>query len=158
MTDLLDRLRKRQNPGLSLVTMPGNLNAAAACAVLPGVQSGTFTIGGADADIVEAIAEIERLAEATKLTREIHEMLKRGPTTQDHGLIGNLECILDHFSPDIDPMAEPPTPATKRQRQRLIQTAIALAHRLCPNPTVAQVDDCYEALRRVENDAERKAR
>jgi hypothetical protein len=100
-----------------------------------------------------SLSDTPKLAEATKLTREIHEMLKRGPTTQDHGLIGNLECILDHFSPDIDPMPEAPAKATKKQRIRLIQTAMALAHRLCPNPTVAQVDDCYEALLRVETAA-----
>lgn len=43
------------------------------------------------------------LAEATRLAREIHQALKRGERTQDHGLIGNLKCILDHVLPDFDP-------------------------------------------------------
>lgn len=35
------------------------------------------------------------LEQARPLVRQIHEYLKRGKATQDHGIIGNLKCILD---------------------------------------------------------------
>lgn len=38
----------------------------------------------------------EQEAEVTAKVREIHQALKRGGATQDHGLMGNLACILDH--------------------------------------------------------------
>lgn len=41
------------------------------------------------------------LAEATKLAAEIHKVLKRGRPS--HGLIGDLQCILDHVCRDGDP-------------------------------------------------------
>lgn len=34
------------------------------------------------------------------LVRQIHKLVKRGEATDDHGLIGNLHCILDHLLPD----------------------------------------------------------
>lgn len=34
------------------------------------------------------------------LVREIHQLVKRGEATQDHGVVGNLRCILDHLIPD----------------------------------------------------------
>lgn len=45
----------------------------------------------------------EKLAEATRLAREIHEHLKRGKATQDHGLVENLRCSLDHILGPIFP-------------------------------------------------------
>ena len=44
--------------------------------------------------------------EVEGLVRKIHQTLKRGESTQDHGLIGNLKCILDHVLPHIPYMDE----------------------------------------------------
>lgn len=44
------------------------------------------------------------MGEAHRLSTEIHRHLKRGERTQDHGLIGNLKCILDHVCRDSDPV------------------------------------------------------
>lgn len=59
MSDLLDRLRKRRYPWLSTTAYAGNIASAAYMAP----QSGTFTVdsGKPDADIDDAIKEIERL-------------------------------------------------------------------------------------------------
>ena len=38
--------------------------------------------------------------EVTTLVRDIHRALKRGEKTEDHGLIGNLRCILDSVLPE----------------------------------------------------------
>lgn len=40
------------------------------------------------------------LAEATKLSQEIHDYLKKRDD-EKHGLIGNLRCIFDHVLRDI---------------------------------------------------------
>ena len=53
--------------------------------------------------------------EVEGLVRKIHQTLKRGEGTQDHGLIGNLECILDHVLPHIPYMDEIVAPAEKSQ-------------------------------------------
>jgi hypothetical protein len=48
--------------------------------------------------------------EVEQRVREIHQQLKRGPSTQDHGVLGNLACILDHIIPDPpDVLGERPT-------------------------------------------------
>lgn len=44
--------------------------------------------------------DVQRDAEVTQLVREIHQAIKRGKRTEDHGLIGNLKCILDHALSD----------------------------------------------------------
>lgn len=41
--------------------------------------------------------------EAERLARQIHQILKRDERTQDHGLVGNLRCILDHLCSGPDP-------------------------------------------------------
>lgn len=47
-----------------------------------------------------AVARLEReIAEISRLVRDIHQCIKRGEVTEDHGLIGNLRCILDHVAP-----------------------------------------------------------
>jgi hypothetical protein len=38
-------------------------------------------------------------SEVESLVRQIHQAVKRGERTQDHGLIGNLTCILGHVLP-----------------------------------------------------------
>ena len=53
------------------------------------------------ADRIEALDR--ELAEADRLVREIHQALKRRERTTDHGLVGNLKCILEHVSRDVDP-------------------------------------------------------
>ncbi len=65
MSNLLERLKARRYSGLNLFT---NAVGAAGCAAAPAVvmppqefKSGTYTIGGPDKDIEEAIARIERL-------------------------------------------------------------------------------------------------
>ena len=45
--------------------------------------------------------------EIESLVRDIHKAVKRGEDTQDHGLIGNLRCILDHVLPDPPDMTAP---------------------------------------------------
>lgn len=42
-------------------------------------------------------------AEAEKLARQIHQALKQRERNIDHGLVGNLRCILDHVSRPYDP-------------------------------------------------------
>ena len=49
--------------------------------------------------------------EATRIARAIHEALKRGEATEDHGLLGNLRCILDYIVAKYDP--DPDAPAAK---------------------------------------------
>lgn len=44
-----------------------------------------------------------KCAAATETTRKIHEALKRGQSTEDHGLLGNLACIYDHILSLDDP-------------------------------------------------------
>lgn len=45
----------------------------------------------------ERIAELQEAHDTAELeVRKIHQVLKRGEATQDHGLMGNLACILDH--------------------------------------------------------------
>lgn len=39
--------------------------------------------------------------------RQIHQAVKRGKDTEDHGLIGNLKCILDHVTDVPDPAESP---------------------------------------------------
>lgn len=56
-------------------------------AMLECLNNGTNTVSGAPEHI--------------RLVREIHRALKRGEATEDHGLIGNLRCILDSVLPDI---------------------------------------------------------
>ena len=55
--------------------------------------------------------------EVEGLVRKIHQTLKRGESTQDHGLIGNLKCILDHVLPHIPYMDEIVAPAEKPQAE-----------------------------------------
>lgn len=43
-------------------------------------------------------AQPAELDEAAALVRRIHQLIKRGRDTDDHGLIGNLRCVLDHLS------------------------------------------------------------
>jgi hypothetical protein len=47
------------------------------------------------------------------LVRQIHEATKRGERTQDHGLIGNLRCILDHVLPNPPPFDEAAVPQSE---------------------------------------------
>lgn len=47
--------------------------------------------------------EVE-LREIEGVVRLIHEACKRGPATGDHGLKGNLACILDHVLPEPPPI------------------------------------------------------
>jgi len=53
--------------------------------------------------------------EVEQLVREIHQAVKRGEDTQDHGLIGNLRCILDHVLPDVEPFLGEAQPAPQAQ-------------------------------------------
>jgi hypothetical protein len=106
LSDLTDRLKKRMYPNFHLGVVGAAGCAAAVAAPMPQVTYAT-TIGAADKDMVDAVAEIERLQEkvdeATRLVRDIHGVLKRGRATEDHGLIGNLKCILDSVCRKYDP-------------------------------------------------------
>lgn len=57
--------------------------------------------------ILAALASLwegrKELADVTAKVREIHETMKRGKDTQDHGLMENLACILDHACRRHDP-------------------------------------------------------
>lgn len=51
------------------------------------------------------VSDLRReLESAAVLARDIHQCVKRGPTTEDHGLIGNLRCVLDHVAPTPPPL------------------------------------------------------
>lgn len=45
----------------------------------------------------------ERFTKAEGLAADIHQAIKRGADTENHGLIGNLSCILDHVCSKNDP-------------------------------------------------------
>lgn len=49
----------------------------------------------------------EVLDRATELARLIHQTLKRGPATVDHGLLGDLACVLDHVADGAHPGSLP---------------------------------------------------
>lgn len=53
-----------------------------------------------------------RVTEVKRLVNLIHKAVKRGEDTEDHGVIGNLRCILDHVLPDPPDFmdSQPPTP------------------------------------------------
>lgn len=57
-------------------------------------------------------------AKVAELVKRIHQVIKRGADTKDHGLVGNLRCILDHLIPDppnfMDTSGAPPA-VTARQ-------------------------------------------
>lgn len=42
--------------------------------------------------------------EVEGLVELIHQQLKRGKATADHGLILNLRCILEQVTPEVDPL------------------------------------------------------
>jgi len=76
---------------------------------LIGVMSKLPGIGEFDSDVVAALRElVQARAEIAELRRDaeqverdvrwIHQKLKRGEATQDHGLAGNLACIIDHLA------------------------------------------------------------
>lgn len=77
MSDLLDRLRKRIYPNqwyqtVAIGALHGQANPQT-------VQSGTFTIGGPDKDLQEAVARIDALeANLTELLRLYDWRLKVG--------------------------------------------------------------------------------
>ena len=60
--------------------------------------------------------------EIESLVRDIHKAVKRGEDTQDHGLIGNLRCILDHVLPDPPDMTAPApvVPLTDEQIEAIV--------------------------------------
>jgi hypothetical protein len=95
MSNLLDRLRARRFPHIANVSL---VAGGSGCAVM---------LPQLDLDIDDAIKRIEELQEererVAQLARDIHQNLKRDERTPDHGLIGNLRCVLDHVLPDIDP-------------------------------------------------------
>lgn len=62
---------------------------------------GLVTAGNVVCDRAER--QEDGLADVTTRVREIHEVLKRGKATQDHGLTGNLACILDTVCKKYDP-------------------------------------------------------
>lgn len=64
-------------------------------------------------------------AQVQALVREIHQVVKRGRSTQDHGLMGNLRCILDHVLPDTNPDTEPL--ATELRARGVAQESVACA-------------------------------
>jgi hypothetical protein len=70
--------------------MPGTSGFTMACFEAAKVPVGTklYTLPSASVQ-----------AEVESLVRQIHQAVKRGERTQDHGLIGNLTCILDHVLP-----------------------------------------------------------
>ena len=54
--------------------------------------------------------------EIESLVRDIHKAVKRGEGTQDHGLLMNLRCILDHVladPPDMTAQPAVPKPLTE---------------------------------------------
>lgn len=53
------------------------------------------------------VREAGRDEKVIALVREIHGVLKRGEATEDHGLIGNLRCILDSVLSIKHPMPDP---------------------------------------------------
>lgn len=62
---------------------------------------------------VHALASSQPPSELVEsLVQDIHGVLKRGTATEDHGLVGNLRCILDAVlaikHPISDPFAAPP--------------------------------------------------
>lgn len=62
MTDLLDRLKKRVYPYSTIHAVGGVAGAIS----LPIQQSGTYTVGGPDKDMQDAVARIEELEEAMR--------------------------------------------------------------------------------------------
>ena len=42
-----------------------------------------------------------KLDKVTKKVQQVHQLLKRGDRTEDHGLIGNLDCIIDHLTEGV---------------------------------------------------------
>ena len=60
--------------------------------------------------------------EIESLVRDIHKAVKRGEDTRDHGLIGNLRCILDHVLTDPPDMTAPApvVPLTEAPVKKLI--------------------------------------
>ena len=68
------------------------------------VVRGTTALGENIREAEETIAamRVEREA-AERLARAIHQQVKRGKRTEDHGLLGNLACILDHVTSEPPP-------------------------------------------------------
>ena len=63
-----------------------------------------------------ALMERSTLAdEVESLVKQIHQQMKRGESTKDHGLIGNLECILDDLVSDPPFLGEEQTENTPAQ-------------------------------------------
>ena len=97
---------------LAQVVVPSDLTREEAERLCAFLQSLAMPIDGFGGNLDSAFdAEPTQDQEVVALVRDIHRAIKRGEGTQDHGLIGNLRCILDAVSADPpDFLGAPPPP------------------------------------------------
>lgn len=63
-----------------------------------GVPSVSRTLAAEVSRLSQRVGEMEReLEDAQQSAKFIHQFLKRGEATTDHGLLGNLGCVIDHL-------------------------------------------------------------